>query len=54
MTNEKAWMNYCKLAPSSKEMYAYWLTTAKKPETKEKRLKEAIALLEKNKKLGMR
>jgi uncharacterized protein YdeI (YjbR/CyaY-like superfamily) len=54
LTNEEAWKNYCNLAPSSKEMYAYWLTSAKRPETKEKRLKEAIALLEKNKKLGMR
>lgn len=54
MTNEKAWNNYRNLAPSAREMYAYWLTSAKKPETKEKRLKEAIALLEKNKKLGIR
>jgi uncharacterized protein YdeI (YjbR/CyaY-like superfamily) len=52
MTNEKAWKNYCALAPSSKEQYAYWLTSAKRPETREKRLREAIALL--NKKLGMR
>jgi uncharacterized protein YdeI (YjbR/CyaY-like superfamily) len=53
MTNEKAWKNYCNLAPSSKEQYAYWLTSAKKPETKEKRLKKAIALLKRNKKLGL-
>jgi uncharacterized protein YdeI (YjbR/CyaY-like superfamily) len=54
MTNERAWRNYCNLAPSSKEMYAYWLTSAKRPETKEKRLKETIVLLEKNKKVGMK
>jgi len=54
MSNEKAWSNYCNLALSSKEMYAYWLSSAKRPETKERRLKEAIALLRKNKKLGMR
>ncbi len=53
MINEKAWNNYCKLAPSSKEQYAYWLTSAKKPETREKRLKKAIALLMRNKKLGI-
>jgi len=54
MTNEEAWKNYCNLVPSSKEMYAYWLNSAKRPETKEKRLNEAVTLLEKNKKLGMR
>ena len=53
MINENAWKNYCNLAPSSKEQYAYWLTSAKKPETKEKRLKKAIALLKRNKKLGL-
>lgn len=54
MSNEKAWSNYCNLAPSSKEMYAVWLSSAKKTETKERRLKEAITLLKKNRKLGMR
>ena len=51
MINENAWKNYCNLAPSSKEQYAYWLTSAKRRETKEKRLKRAIALLKSNKKL---
>ena len=51
MTHKKAWKNYCSLAPSSREMYAYWLTSAKRRETKEKRLKKAIVLLEK--KLGL-
>jgi len=54
MTNKKAWRNYCSLGPSSKEQYAYWLTSAKREETKEKRLNEAIALLTRNKKLGMK
>jgi uncharacterized protein YdeI (YjbR/CyaY-like superfamily) len=53
MINAKAWKNYCNLAPSAKEQYAYWLTSAKKPETREKRLKKAIALLMRNKKLGI-
>jgi uncharacterized protein YdeI (YjbR/CyaY-like superfamily) len=51
--DEEAWKNYCSLAPSAREQYAYWLSSAKKIETKEKRLKKAIALLKKNKKLGM-
>ncbi len=53
MIHEKAWRNYRDLAPSSREMYAYWLSSARKPETKERRLKVAVALLTKNKKLGM-
>ena len=53
MIDEKAWKNYFNLAPSAKEQYAYWLSSAKKVETKEKRLKMAIALLKRNKKLGM-
>ena len=52
MINENAWKNYCNLAPSLKEQYAYWLTSAKRLKTKEKRLKKAIALLKRNKKLG--
>ncbi len=52
MINEKAWNNYRNLAPSLKEQYAYWLTSAKRPETKEERLKKAVALLRRNKKLG--
>jgi uncharacterized protein YdeI (YjbR/CyaY-like superfamily) len=53
MIDENAWKNYCNLAPSAKEQYAYWLSSAKKAETKEKRLKKALALLKRNKKLGM-
>jgi len=53
MVDEKAWRNYCSLAPSAKEQYAYWLSSAKKVETKDKRLKKAVALLNRNKKLGM-
>lgn len=53
MIDGKAWKNYCNLAPSAKEQYAYWLSSAKKVETKEKRLKKAVALLKRNKKLGM-
>jgi uncharacterized protein YdeI (YjbR/CyaY-like superfamily) len=51
--NEKAWKNYCNLAPSAREQYAYWLTSAKKPETREKRLRKSIALLRRNRKLGI-
>lgn len=52
--NKVAWKNLNNLAPSYKKQYVIWLTMAKKPETREKRLKEAIALLEKGEKLGMK
>ncbi len=52
--NGKAWSNFNKLAPSYRKNYIGWLQSAKKPETREKRLKELINLLEENKKLGMK
>ncbi len=52
--NKKAWHNYLKLAPSYKKQYVGQLTSAKKEITKQNRLKEAIKLLEQNRKLGMK
>ena len=52
--NEKAWSNFNKLAPGYKKQYIGWLVSAKKNETIQKRLKEAIILLEQNRKLGMK
>ncbi len=52
--NKKAWENFNNLAPSNRKQYVGWLRSAKRPETLDRRLKEAIALLAKNKKLGMR
>jgi len=52
--NEKAWHNFNNLAPGYRKQYILWLTTAKKTETREKRLNEAVRLLAENKKLGMK
>lgn len=46
--------NFEALAPSYQKQYIGWITVAKRAETKNKRIKEAIALLEKGEKLGMR
>lgn len=54
MKNKKAWENFNNLAPSYRRNYILWVTDAKKEETRLKRLKEAVALLEQNKKLGMK
>jgi uncharacterized protein YdeI (YjbR/CyaY-like superfamily) len=52
--NKKAWHHFRNLAPSHRKQYVGWLRSAKKPETREKRLREAIRLLARNEKLGMK
>ncbi|MDD3875353.1 MAG: YdeI/OmpD-associated family protein [Bacteroidales bacterium] len=51
---EPALRNFNKLAPSHKKQYVLWITQAKRPETIQKRLQEAISLLVNDKKLGMK
>jgi len=53
-TNQQAWDNFNQLSPGYRKQYVGWLQSAKRPETREKRLKEAIELLARNKKLGMK
>jgi uncharacterized protein YdeI (YjbR/CyaY-like superfamily) len=52
--NRRAWRNFTALAPSYRRTYVLWLTNAKRPETKRKRLAEALERLERNEKLGMK
>ena len=54
MGNKKAWENFQKLAPSYRRSYIWWLASAKREETFRKRVREAIALLKRNEKLGMK
>ena len=42
------------LAPTYQKHFSGWLVTAKRPETRAKRLKESLALLEKGEKLGLK
>jgi len=53
-TNKKAWENFNNLAPSYRKQYVGWLRSAKKQETVERRIEEAIKLLTEKKKLGMK
>ena len=53
-TNRRAWANLQNLAPSYRRGYVAWLASAKTEETRERRLKEALSLLERNLKLGMK
>lgn len=52
--NEPALKNFNDLALSYKRNYILWITTAKKEETILKRLKESVALLKENRKLGLK
>ncbi|MGD8499346.1 MAG: YdeI/OmpD-associated family protein [Phycisphaerales bacterium] len=52
--NKKARETFDKLAPSYRKHYIGWIAVAKRPETKKRRIEEAIALLEKGKKLGLK
>jgi uncharacterized protein YdeI (YjbR/CyaY-like superfamily) len=52
--NKKAKEHFTKLAPTYQKHYIGWITVAKRQETKQKRIKESIALLEKGKKLGLK
>src|SRR6267143_860793 len=54
MANAKAWENFRKLAPSYRRHYIGWIMHAAKEETRERRLREAVSLLEQNKKLGLK
>lgn len=48
----QAWLNFNKLSPSCRRQYIAWIDSAKKQETKQRRLAEAVQLLSAGKKLG--
>jgi uncharacterized protein YdeI (YjbR/CyaY-like superfamily) len=50
----RAWQYFKQLAPSYRRMYIGWIESAKREETKEKRLREALSLLAAGKKLGLK
>jgi uncharacterized protein YdeI (YjbR/CyaY-like superfamily) len=51
--NSTAWKNFQALAPGYRKQYILWLTTAKRADTRARRLERAIDMLEKNQKPGM-
>ena len=53
-TNLKAWESFQALAPTYRRDFVVWIHTAKRPETREKRIRESIALLSAGKKLGLK
>lgn len=52
--NSEAKGNFDKLPPSHRKNYLGWIGSGKKPETRERRAREAIQLLEKGRALGLK
>jgi uncharacterized protein YdeI (YjbR/CyaY-like superfamily) len=53
-TNPKAWQHFQSLAPTYRRNFVVWIHTAKRPETRERRIRESIELLAAGKKLGLK
>jgi uncharacterized protein YdeI (YjbR/CyaY-like superfamily) len=53
-TNRKAWQHFRALAPSDRRNFVVWIHTAKRPDTREKRLRASVALLAAGHKLGLK
>jgi uncharacterized protein YdeI (YjbR/CyaY-like superfamily) len=53
-TNSKAWENFQTLSRRNRRDFVVWIHTAKRPETRERRIHESIALLAAGKKLGLK
>ena len=53
-TSPKAWQQFQALAPTYKRDFVVWIHTAKRPETRERRIRESIKLLAAGKKLGLK
>jgi uncharacterized protein YdeI (YjbR/CyaY-like superfamily) len=52
--NVKAWQHFLALAPTYRRNFVVWIHTAKRPETRERRIRESIELLSAGKKLGLK
>jgi uncharacterized protein YdeI (YjbR/CyaY-like superfamily) len=52
--NSKAWTFFRTLAPTYRRHFVLWIHTAKRPETRERRVQESIALLARGQKLGLK
>ena len=52
--NTKAWKFFRELAPTYRRDFVVWIHTAKRPDTRERRIRESLALLAAGKKLGLK
>jgi uncharacterized protein YdeI (YjbR/CyaY-like superfamily) len=53
-TSSKAWAFFQKLSPTDRRHFVVWIHIAKRPETRERRIRESIRLLTAGKKLGLK
>jgi len=52
--SRKAWSFFQELPPGERRRFVGWIHTAKKAETRERRMREAVALLAKRQRLGLK
>jgi len=52
--NAEAWKFFQELAPTHRRNFVVWIHMAKRPETRERRIRESITLLAAKKKLGLK
>ncbi len=52
--NAKAWKFFRELAPTYRRNFVVWIHTAKRPDTRERRIRQSLALLAAGKKLGLK
>ena len=52
--NPRAWEFFQQLAPTYRRNFVVWIHVAKRPETRERRIRESISLLAAGKKLGLK
>lgn len=53
-SDPKAWAFFRELAPGYRRHFVVWIHTAKRPDTRDKRIRESIRLLAAGKKLGLK
>ena len=52
--NQKAWSVFEQLSPTDRRQFVAWIHIAKRPETREKRIRASISLLASGRKLGLK
>ncbi len=53
-TNLRAWQHFQALAPTYRRDFVVWIHTAKRRETRDRRIRESVGLLSAGKKLGLK
>ena len=51
MADAKAWQNFQNFPPTARKLYIWWVAMAKRPETRDKRIKETVKRCSMNKRL---